>query len=82
MLSAPGLKTSGKFFAFASGEDLCVKLPSARVSDLLATGAGRPCEPRRGSPMREWVRLTPPDEEACAAYVTEALDFVASQQRS
>jgi hypothetical protein len=30
--------------------------------------------------MREWVRLKPPDEEVCAAYVAEACDFVAHQQ--
>ncbi len=29
--------------------------------------------------MQEWVRLTPTDEAACAAYVMEARDFVAAQ---
>lgn len=82
MLQSPGLKTSGKFFAFASQDDLFLKLPAARVSALIAAGIGRPCEIRKGAPMREWVRVKPADEDACAAYVAEARDFVAPQQRS
>jgi hypothetical protein len=31
--------------------------------------------------MREWVRLNPGSEEACAAYVKEGRDFVARLQR-
>lgn len=27
--------------------------------------------------MREWVRVTPADEESCADYVISARDFVA-----
>ena len=57
MLRSPGLKTAGKFFAFATKDDLVVKLPAARVAELIVTGAGRPCSPVRGRPMREWVRL-------------------------
>jgi hypothetical protein len=82
MLRARGLKTGGKFFAFAARDDLFVKLPAARVKTLIVSGAGRPCELRKGAPMREWVRVTPADEESCAAYVMEARDFVAHQQKS
>ncbi len=31
--------------------------------------------------MREWVRLTPADEEGCAAYVNEARDFVVANRK-
>lgn len=79
MLHAPGLRTGAKFFAFVSQGDLFVKLPAERVSGLLANGDGRPCELRQGSPMREWVRLVPADEDVCTAYMLEALDFVATQ---
>ena len=82
MLHAVGLKTAGKFFAFTTKGELVVKLPTARVKALIAEGVGRPCEPRTGRPMREWVRLAPADEEACAAYVIEARTFVARTQRS
>ena len=76
MLRSPGLKAAGKFFAFATKDDLVVKLPAARVAELIVTGAGRPCSPARGRPMREWVRVRPADREACAAFLAEARSFV------
>ena len=80
MLQSVGLKTSGKFFAFPTKGELVVKLPAPRVGELVASGAGQPCNPRAtGRPMREWVRLTPADEEASFAYVMEARDFVGGQ---
>jgi hypothetical protein len=78
MLHSPGLKTAGRFYAFVTGDDLVVKLAAARVAELIATGVGRACEPRPGRPMRQWVRLTPAGEQACAAYLVEAREFVAS----
>jgi len=78
MLHCAGLKTAGTFYAFTTKGTLVVKLPAARVDALIATGAGQPCAPSKGRPMREWVRLTPADEGACAAYVIEARTFVAA----
>lgn len=78
MLRASGVKTAGRFYAFVTGDDVAVKLPAARVADLIATGVGRPCEPRQGRPMKQWVLLRPTDEPTCAAYLMEAHDFVAS----
>ena len=77
MLHSAGLKTTGKFFAFTTKDQLVVKLPATRVAELIANGAGQPCEPRKGRPMREWIVLTPADQDACTAYVVEAHDFVA-----
>ncbi len=79
MLSSGGLKTAGKFYAFATRDDLIVKLPAARVRELIATGEGQPCSPGGRSPTKEWVCLAPPGEEACAAYVLEARTFVAAR---
>lgn len=79
MLNAGGLKTAGKFYAFATKDDVIVKLAAARVNELIASGEGQPCSPGKGRPMKEWVRLAPADEEACAAYVREARAFVAAQ---
>jgi hypothetical protein len=56
-----------------------VKLPAGRVNELVASEEGQPCSPGKGRPMKEWVRLAPADEEACAAYVLEARAFVAAQ---
>ncbi len=78
MLHSAGLKTAGTFYAFTTKGALVVKLPAARVDELIANGAGQPCAPAKGRPMREWVRLTPADEGACAAYVLEARTFVAA----
>jgi hypothetical protein len=76
MMHAYGLKTRGKFFAMDVDGDLVVKLPAERVAELLASGAGRPFG-TGGRQMREWVRLSPPDDEAYSAYMHEARDFVA-----
>lgn len=77
MLHAPGLRTGGRFFAFATPEDIVVKLPAARVRELIASGTGRPCVLRKAAPMREWVRLVPDNDQAGVAYLLEARDFVA-----
>lgn len=81
MLHAPGLRTGGKFFAFMSANDIVVKLPAARVQELIASGAGRPCVIRKGWPMREWVRLSSAAGTDLTALVTEARDFVAGLER-
>lgn len=77
MLRSPGLRADGRFYAFATGTHLMVKLPAERVTGLIRDGHGSPCDPRGGHPMREWVRLTPPDPTTALAYVREARDFVA-----
>ncbi len=81
ILRALGLKTYGRFFAYSTGDDLVVKLPAARVGVLIASGTGRPVEVHKGSPLREWVCVRPADEDTCAAYLTEARDFVAGRQK-
>jgi hypothetical protein len=71
-----GVKTAGKFFAFLRGEELVLKLPEDRVSELIAAGEGLPFDAGRGTPMREWVRVRPESDAKCAAYVEEAREFV------
>jgi hypothetical protein len=80
ILHSVGLKTAGKFFAFVARGELVVKLPAKRVDELVSGSAGRPFDAGRGRPMKEWVRLRPADEAACAAYVVEARRFVANAQ--
>lgn len=69
------LKSSGKIFAMLVGGQLVVKLPAARVTQLVETGHGEPFSSGRGTPMREWVALTG-DEAEVRALVTEAQAFV------
>ena len=76
MLHAPGLRTGGTFYGFAPDDALVVKLPADRVAELIAGGAGEPCSPRRGRPMREWVTIPAPDEATCLRYLREARDFL------
>ncbi len=80
MLRSPGLKTGGKFYAFATAADLVVKLPKPRVDELVESGTGLACSPRPGRPMKEWVRIPAPDEEACVAYLLESRAFVAASR--
>ena len=78
MLVRPGLKDkkSGKFFAFVTRGQLVVKLPASRVQELIASGEGRVFDAGKGRTMKEWVGLTPPDADACLAYMREARAFV------
>jgi hypothetical protein len=76
MLQSPGVRTGGRFYGFTAGDDLIVKLPAARVRELLDSGEGLPCSPRPGRPMREWVRVPSPDESACVSYLSEARAFL------
>ena len=78
MLRSPGLKTAGAFYGFATADDLIVKLPSARVAELIDSGRGLACSPRPGRPMKQWVRIPAPDEESCLSYLLEARTFVAA----
>ena len=78
MLQSPGLKTSGKFYGFAPGDDLVVKLPAGRVAELIDAGDGLPCSPRPGAPMKEWVRIPAPDESTAVSFLLEARAFVSA----
>jgi TfoX/Sxy family transcriptional regulator of competence genes len=77
-----GLNVGGKFFAFVRQDRLVLKLPAARVSELVAGGEGTPFDAGKGRPMREWVSVKPAHEASCAAYVREARDFVGGLRAS
>ena len=69
------LKINDKIFAMLAGGRLVVKLPRARVAELIETGRGQPFDSGKGTPMKEWVVLTG-DEAECRALVVEAQAFV------
>lgn len=78
MFGSTGLRTeSGKFAGFARRDELVVKLPADRVSELLESGEGSVFDAGRGRPMKEWVVLHPADEAAVERYLLEARAFVA-----
>jgi hypothetical protein len=69
------LKVNNKIFAMLVNGRLVVKLPRARVTELIETGHGEPFDSGKGTPMKEWVTLTG-DEAQCRALVVEAQAFV------
>jgi TfoX/Sxy family transcriptional regulator of competence genes len=55
MMASPGLKVGGKIFAMLSRDRFVVKLPKARVDELISQSAGTRFDPGHGRQMKEWV---------------------------
>ena len=72
-----GLKVDGKVFAFVRQGTLVLKLPQARVAELIAVGDGAPFDRGRGTPMREWVSIASGHGD-WVALAKEARAFVAT----
>ena len=77
-LRAPG----GAFLATAEHRtgDLIVKLPRARVDELIGSGLGEPFAPA-GRPFREWARIPARDAALWRALLAEARAFAAGDAR-
>lgn len=73
----PGLRISGKIFAMIVRDELVVKLPSDRVAEMSASGAGRPFDAGKGRPMKEWISVPAKAGRRWPALVGEARAFVA-----
>lgn len=72
------LRVHNKIFAMLVRGRLVVKLPKDRVDALVADGAGIRFDANKGTPMKEWLSLSPASEMAWLPLATEALDFVAA----
>jgi hypothetical protein len=78
---AGALKVDGSIFAMEVQGALVLKLPEARVADLIGSGAGSPFDAGKGRPMREWVALAGSDPGTDLSLAQEALAHVRSRRR-
>jgi TfoX/Sxy family transcriptional regulator of competence genes len=75
MFGSKGLRTGTKFFAIWWHEQLVVKLPPARLAELVDAGHGQPFEPMEGRRMNGWLVLA--DRPDPGDLVEEARAYVA-----
>lgn len=71
-------RVAGEFLALVDFKDsgMVVKLPRARVDELIARGTGRPFAPA-GKAFREWVSLPQRDRRRWRSLLREGVAFVA-----
>ncbi len=75
---ASALQVDGRIFAMLSSRgEYVVKLPRARVDELVAAGVGQRFDPGHGRLMKEWLALDPAADQDWVALAREALAFVA-----
>lgn len=75
------LKYQRSIFAMLTHDRLVVKLPKARVDELVAAGEGARFDANKGTPMREWLSLADDSALAWSPLAREALDFVSRSKR-
>ena len=74
-----GLRVRRKIFAMLCRGELVVKLPSARVDELVASGTAARFDARLdGRLMKEWASVPVERREEWEGLAAEARDFVAS----
>ena len=77
--SSGQLKVNGRIFAMLVRGELVVKLPRARVAELVTQREGVPFDAGKGTPMKEWFVLSPTSGKSWATLAREALAFVKVQ---
>jgi TfoX/Sxy family transcriptional regulator of competence genes len=71
------LRVRGKIFAMVVRGHLVVKLPKARVDELVNSGDGARFDAHKGKPMQEWLSLDGDSTVDWERLAREALTFVA-----
>jgi hypothetical protein len=81
MMGLPCLRVNGKFVAaFDRGSgDLLIKVPAARVDQLIAAGDGGEVAPA-GRRFREWAAIPAEAVDEWPAYLAEAYAFAAASR--
>jgi hypothetical protein len=73
--SSPGLRVGGKIFAMLVRRELVLKLPKARVDELVSAGKAVRFDPGHGRVMNEWVTVRDPNAD-WPSLAADALAFV------
>ena len=76
------LKAGRSIFAMLTHGRLVVKLPRARVAELLAAGEGEPFDAGKGTPMKEWVVVNDDHPRTWRELAEEAFASVSAGPRS
>jgi len=81
MMGLPCLRVNGLFFASFDRrtDSLLVKLPAARVDELIDSDQGTPFAPA-GRRFRQWAAITRDRSAIWPSLLDEALSFVITQQ--
>lgn len=77
MFGSPGLRSGGKVFAFLWKDGLVIKLPQARVGQLVSGGNAERFDPGHGRVSKEWVSVGADSKRNWPSLVREARGFVA-----
>jgi hypothetical protein len=67
------LTLNGRIAAMVSHDRLVLKLPAARVAELIATGRGSTFDAGKGKPLREWLVVD--DDADWRGLADEAIAF-------
>jgi hypothetical protein len=78
--SSGQLKVEGRIFAMLVRGELVLKLPRARVEELVLERQGVHFDAGKGKPMKEWFVLSPTSSQSWAPLAQEALDFVKAKR--
>lgn len=82
MMGLPCVRLNGRFFASLDRRTaaLLVKLPAARVTQLITAGDGEAFAPA-GRVFREWVAIPHLDRERWRSLLAEARDLAGARSR-
>lgn len=76
------VRYQGKIFAMLVRGSLVLKLPAARVTELVAAGEGAHFDANKGTPMKEWLSLDPGSGQPWLPLAHEALDFARTAKKA
>jgi hypothetical protein len=69
------VRFNGKIFVMFVRGRLVLKLPVARITDLVDAGRGVRFDANKGTPMREWLSLDPQADQDWLPLARDALAF-------